>query len=136
MLLLPPLEGLRFFEAAARHQSFARAADELEVTPAAVAHRVRMLEKHLEVKLFERRQRGVRVNRRGQAYLKEVQRILAEIHGVSERQRRWPRRVRIVLVEAVAEKWLLLFDHDPDVVAGTMTRREGRYIVTPVQWED
>ena len=42
-----------------------------------------------------------------QAYLKEVQRILAEVHGVSERQRRWPRRVRIVSVEAVAELWLL-----------------------------
>ena len=38
---------------------------------------------------------------------KEVQRILAEVHGVSERQRRWPRRVRIVSVEAVAEKWLV-----------------------------
>ena len=36
-----------------------------------------------------------------------MQRILAEIHGVSERQRRWPRRVRIVSVEAVAELWLL-----------------------------
>ena len=107
MLLLPPLESLRFFEAAARHQSFARAAEELDVTPGAVAHRVRMLEKHLEVPLFDRRRRGVRVNRRGRAYLKEVQRILAEVHGVSERQRRWPRRVRIVSVEAVAEKWLM-----------------------------
>ena len=106
MLLLPPLESLRFFEAAARHQSFARASAELGVTPAAVAHRVRMLEKHLEVPLFERRRRGVELNRRGQTYLKEVQRILAEVHGVSERQRRWPRRVRIVSVEAVAEKWL------------------------------
>ena len=107
MLLLPPLESLRFFEAAARQQSFARAAEELGVTPAAVAHRVRMLEKHLDVPFFDRGHRGVRLNRRGRAYLKEVQRILAEVHGVSERQRRWPRRVRIVSVEAVAEKWLL-----------------------------
>ena len=38
---------------------------------------------------------------------KEVQRILAEVHDVSERQRRWPRRVLIVSVEAVAEPWLL-----------------------------
>ena len=106
MLLLPPLDSLRFFEAAARHQSFARAAAELGVTPAAVAHRVRMLEKHLDVPMFDRRRRGVGLNRRGQTYLKEVQRILAEVHGVSERQRRWPRRVRIVSVEAVAEKWL------------------------------
>ena len=107
MLLLPPLESLRFFESAARLQSFVRAAAELGVTPAAVAHRVRTLEDHLDVPLFDRRQRGVRLNRRGRAYLKEVQRILAEVHGVSERQRRWPRRVRIVSVEAVAEKWLV-----------------------------
>ena len=107
MLLLPPLESLRFFEAAARQQSFTRGAEELGVTVAAVAHRVRLLEKHLDVPLFDRLSRGVRLNRRGQAYLKEVQRILAEVHGVSERQRRWPRRVRIVSVEAVAEKWLV-----------------------------
>ena len=107
MLLLPPLESLRFFEAAARQQSFARAAEEFGVTPAAVAHRVRMLEKHLDVPFFDRGHRGVRLNRRGRAYLKEVQRILAEVHGVSERQRRWPRRVCIISVEAVAEKWLV-----------------------------
>ena len=107
MLLLPPLESLRFFEVAARHQSFARAAAEIGVTPAAVAHRVRMLEKHLDVAFFARRGRGVMLNPRGQTYLKEVQRILAEVHGVSERQRRWPRRVRIISVEAVAEKWLV-----------------------------
>ena len=107
MLLLPPLDSLRFFEAAARHQSFARAAEELGVTSAAVAYRVSMLEEHLDVPLFNRRHRSVRLNRRGRAYLKEVQRILAEVHGGSERQRRWPRRIRIVSVEAVAEKWLV-----------------------------
>ena len=73
----------------------------------AVAHRVGAREKHLDVPLFDRRHRGVRLNGRGRAYLKEVQRILAEVHGVSERQRHWPRRVRIVSVEAVAEKWLV-----------------------------
>ena len=88
-------------------QGFARAAEKPAVTPAAVAHRVGVLEKHLDVPLFDRRHRGVRLDRRGRAYLKEVQRILAEVHGVSERQRRWPRRVRIVSVEAVAEKWLV-----------------------------
>ena len=107
MLALPPLESLRFFEAAARQQSFVRAAEELGVTPGAVAYRVRMLEKYLDVPLFNRRHRGVSLNRRGQAYLKEVQRILAEVYDVFERQRRWPGGVRIVSVEAVAEKWLV-----------------------------
>ena len=80
---------------------------EVGVTPTTVAHRVGAPEKHLDVPLFYRHHRGVRLNRRGRADLKEVQRILAEVHGVSDRQRRWPRRVRIVSVEAVAEKWLV-----------------------------
>ena len=107
VLHLPPLDSLRFFEAAARHQSFVLAGKELGVTAAAVGHRIRTLEKHLDAELFERRRRSVHLNRRGRAYLKEVQRILAEVHGVSEQQRSTPRRVRIVSVEAVAEKWLL-----------------------------
>lgn len=37
---------------------------------------------------------------------------------------------------AAAEKWLLLFDHDPDVVAGVMSRQKDRYVVEPVPWED
>ena len=65
-MLLPPLESLRFFEAAARRQSFARAASELGVTAAAVAHRIRTLENHLDAELFDRRQRGVSLNHRGQ----------------------------------------------------------------------
>ena len=107
MLTLPPLDSLRFFEAAARHQSFANAAGELGVTPAAVAHRIRSLEKHLDARLFDRHRRSVRLNSKGRAYLKEVQRILADVHGVSERQRLNSRRVRIVSVEAVAQKWLV-----------------------------
>ena len=106
-VLPPPLDSLRFFEAAARRQSFARAASELGVSAGAVAHRIRTLEKHLDVELFDRRQRSVRLNRRGQTYLKEVQRILADVHGVSQRHRREPERVRVVSVEAVAEKWLV-----------------------------
>ncbi len=55
MRALPPLDCLRFFDAAARHENFVRAAEELQVTPAAVAHRIRMLEGHLRAPLFDRR---------------------------------------------------------------------------------
>ncbi len=51
---LPPLNALRFFEAAARHRSFVRAAEELHVTPAAVSQQIRLLEDHLGVALFKR----------------------------------------------------------------------------------
>ena len=104
---LPPLESLRFFEVAARYQSFARAATELDITPAAVAYRIRTLENHLGAELFERHRRGVVLNSRGQAYLIEVQSILADVLEASKRHRRQLRRVRIVSVEAVAEKWLV-----------------------------
>lgn len=51
---LPPLTALRAFEAAARHLSFVRAAEELHVTPAAISQQIKLLEQHLEVTLFNR----------------------------------------------------------------------------------
>lgn len=51
---LPPLNALRFFEAAARQRSFVRAAEELHVTPAAVSQQIKLLEDHLGVALFKR----------------------------------------------------------------------------------
>ena len=59
--------------------------------------------------LFERRQRGVRLNGRGKAYLKDVQRILSELQVVTERRRAAAatRRLKLVSVESVAEKWLM-----------------------------
>jgi len=56
---LPPLNALRAFEAAARHGSFARAADELHVTQGAVSRHVKLLEEHLDVTLFRRLPRGL-----------------------------------------------------------------------------
>src|SRR5947207_12544731 len=56
---LPPLSALRAFEAAARLQSFSKAAAELSVTPAAVSHQIHALEADLGVKLFDRRSRAV-----------------------------------------------------------------------------
>jgi LysR family glycine cleavage system transcriptional activator len=60
------LNALRAFEAAARHLSFARAADELAVTPAALSHQMRTLEDHLGVALFHRRARGIALTDAGQ----------------------------------------------------------------------
>lgn len=57
---LPPLVALRSFEAAARHGSFTKAADELHVTPSAISHQIRGLEETLGVALF-RRERGALV---------------------------------------------------------------------------
>lgn len=91
MHALPPLECLRFFDAAARHESFVRAAEELQVTAAAVAHRIRVLEAHLRAPLFHRRHRGVRLTDRGRQYHADIQRILGDIGAATARVRRWHR---------------------------------------------
>ena len=87
MRSLPPLDCLRFFDAAARHQSFVRAAEELRVTAAAVSHRVRMLEHHLRAPLFDRFHRGVRLNERRRRYHADIERILDDLHAATERRR-------------------------------------------------
>ncbi|WP_375403696.1 LysR family transcriptional regulator [uncultured Sphingomonas sp.] len=64
-----PLNGLRVLDAAARHLSFTRAADELAVTPAAVGQQVRALEDTLGVVLFRRTARGLELTAEGEAGL-------------------------------------------------------------------
>ena len=62
---LPPLTALRAFDAAARHMSFAKAADELSVTPAALSFQIKSLEDHLGAPLFVRLNRAVELTDAG-----------------------------------------------------------------------
>src|SRR4029450_5167688 len=62
---LLPLNALRAFEAIARHLSFARAAEELHVTPAALSHQIRALEEQLGLELFHRRARSIELTEAG-----------------------------------------------------------------------
>ena len=64
---LPPLTALRAFEAAARHLSFAKAAEELNVTPAALSFQIKSLEEHLGQPLFIRMNRAVKLTEAGRA---------------------------------------------------------------------
>ena len=67
-----PLNGLRVFDAAARHLSFTRAADELAVTPAAVGQQIRALEDTLGLVLFRRTPKGLELTPEGEAGLVEL----------------------------------------------------------------
>ena len=67
-----PLNGLRVLDAAARHLSFTRAADELAVTPAAVGQQIRALEDTLGVVLFRRTTRGLELTPEGEAGLEAL----------------------------------------------------------------
>ncbi len=66
---LPPLNSLRAFEAAGRHLSFTKAADELHVTPAAISHQIKSLEDNLGIQLFKRIPRGLLLTDAGQITL-------------------------------------------------------------------
>ncbi len=73
MQILPPLNGLRAFEAAARHLSLTKAAAELHVSPGAISHQIRGLEALLGVQLFERRVRAIALTAAGKLLYPGVQ---------------------------------------------------------------
>jgi DNA-binding transcriptional LysR family regulator len=77
--LLPPLNGLRAFEAAARHRSFTRAAKELHVTAGAVGQQVRALERLLGIRLFERIHGQLALTASGEAYAESAGRSFAHL---------------------------------------------------------
>src|SRR3954464_7615038 len=108
-LRLPPLSALRFFEAAGRHQSFKRAAEELNVTPSAVSHGIVALEQALGVALFVREPRGLSLTPEGADYLPYVVEALSLIAIGTERLpgRRRDRTIAVSCAPTLAARWLL-----------------------------
>lgn len=107
---LPPLNGLRAFEAAARHLSFKEAAGELNVTQAAISHQVRGLEDWLGHKLFERRVRAVDLTTAGAELLPAISSALDGMNGAVDRLIRPEDDGRGLTVSAIATfaaKWLV-----------------------------
>lgn len=106
---LPPLNGLRAFEAAARHASFTRAADELGVTQTAVSHQIRKLEDQLGVRLFVRVPGAVRLTPAAQTYLLAVHDAFEHLRGATARLRGTPARrvLRLSTTPSFATKWLM-----------------------------
>jgi LysR family transcriptional regulator, glycine cleavage system transcriptional activator len=108
-MMLPSLNGLRAFEAAARHLSFTRAAAELNVTQTAISHQIRRLEDQLGLRLFERRNRALALTREAEAYLPSVRAAFEDLRQATARLRRRERDdVLIVSTTAsLAAKWLV-----------------------------
>ena len=104
-----PLNGLRAFEAAARHSSFTKAAIELCVTPAALGHQVKALEERLGAPLFRRLPRGLALTDEGQALLPVLReafdRMAAALAPFDERGGR--EIVSVGVVGTFAVGWLL-----------------------------
>jgi LysR family glycine cleavage system transcriptional activator len=105
----PPLNALRAFEAAARHLSFTVAAAELFVTPGAVSHQVKLLEKYLGVTLFRRLTRALELTPEARALLPKVQEGLASLNEAVERvrAREDAKSLTVIAPPNFAARWLV-----------------------------
>src|SRR3954464_6645198 len=119
---LPPLSALRPFEAAARLESFSRAAEELSLTHGAVSHQVRALEEHLGTPLFSRQGKRVTVTPAGRAFAEAVRNALQEIARAADVAAAKPRgnRLSVSVLPSFAARWLMprmirFMDAHPDI---------------------
>ncbi|HEX3209051.1 MAG TPA: transcriptional regulator GcvA [Geminicoccaceae bacterium] len=106
---LPPLNALRAFEAAARHLSFTRAADELHVTQTAISHQIKALEERLAVRLFRRLPRGLLLTEEAQRYLPPVRDAFDQIAAATEQLGAGGSsgRLTVSVLPSFAAKWLV-----------------------------
>ncbi len=106
---LPSLNGLRAFEAAARHLSFTLAAAELNVTQTAISHQIKRLEQDLGVALFVRRNRALALTPKGNEYLPGVRAAFNDLRLATDRllHRDDDHVLTISTLASFAAKWLL-----------------------------
>ena len=106
---LPPLNALRAFEAIARHLSFAKAADELHVTPAALSHQIRALEEQLGLPLFHRRTRAIELTDAGRLIYPGLHAGFESVRGAMAQLDR-SRDSNVLVISAtpgLVAKWLM-----------------------------
>jgi LysR family transcriptional regulator, glycine cleavage system transcriptional activator len=110
---LPPLSALRAFEAAARLNSFSKAADELNVTPAAISHQIHALEADLGVRLFERSNRAIAPTPSARLLLPGLSEAFAGIQQAVGRLRAHndTGTLTVTASPSFAAKWLVLRLH-------------------------
>src|SRR5262245_38546103 len=103
------LNALRAFEVAARHQSLAKAAEELAVTPAAIHHQVKSLEENLGVTLFTRSGNNLALTQAATAVLPTLEAAFDLLSLVTEQLKQYTREgmLRIATCPAFGQKWLV-----------------------------
>jgi len=106
---LPPLNSLRAFEAAARHLSFTLAAEELNVTQAAVSHQIKMLEERLGMPLFKRLNRALLLTDAGQTLYPATNNALDILSTAIDRLHRHDKtgELTITTMDSFAASWLV-----------------------------
>lgn len=106
---LPSLNGLRAFEAAARHLSFTAAATELNVTQTAISHQIRRLEAELGIRLFVRQNRSLTLTAEAREYLPGIRAAFNDLRLATDRLLRkdGDRVLTVSTLASFAAKWLL-----------------------------
>jgi LysR family glycine cleavage system transcriptional activator len=106
---LPSLNGLRAFEAAARHLSFTIAASELNVTQTAISHQIRRLEEELGIRLFVRRNRALELTPEAKDYLPGIRAAFNDLRLATDRllRRDDDHVLTVSTLASLAAKWLL-----------------------------
>jgi LysR family transcriptional regulator, glycine cleavage system transcriptional activator len=106
---LPPLNALKAFEAAARHLSFTKAADELHVTQAAISHQVKSLEDFLGMKLFRRLNRALLLTDEGQILFPGLGEAFDLIAQTADRLHRYDHSglLTVGTMDSLAAPWLV-----------------------------
>lgn len=107
--MIPPLNPLRTFEAAARLSSLTQAAEELNVSQVAVSRQVKVLEEYLGVVLFKRLHRGIELTDEGRQLYEGVTRAFVEIGNAARRVSRRGRRdiLAIQSYTTFSQRWLI-----------------------------
>ena len=106
---LPSLNGLRAFEAAARHLSFTRAAAELNVTQTAISHQIKRLEEELGIRLFIRQNRALALTPAAKEYLPGIRAAFNDLRLATDRllRRDDDHVLTVSTLASLAAKWLL-----------------------------
>lgn len=106
---MPPLNALRVFDAAARHLSFTKAAEELYVTQAAISHQIKGLENFLGLKLFRRRNRSLLLTKEGQSYYLDIKEIFSSLREATRKLQALSAKgaLTVSLLPSFAIQWLV-----------------------------
>ncbi|MGP6089975.1 LysR substrate-binding domain-containing protein [Antarctobacter jejuensis] len=105
---LPSFAAVRAFEAAARHQSFKAAAEELCLSPSAISHQIRALEGLLDTKLFERHGNALALTLTGQGYARQLTVLMDGIEEATRAVQAAGRRTfRVLCTPGFAARWLV-----------------------------
>ncbi|WP_127557568.1 LysR substrate-binding domain-containing protein [Nioella ostreopsis] len=105
---LPPFAAVRAFEAAARHRSFKKAAEELCLSPSAISHQIRALEEYLDTALFERVGNRLELTLTGRGYAGRLTGLLNGLEDSTRAIRQAGERpLRVLCTPGLAARWLV-----------------------------